>query len=135
MDVVEGFVDVLPDFGPGQDHFARDEDQQHDPRFDHSVDEAREQLGLVGTKLPMGKHKSFQSNWKLHVARADHILDLEVFEFGGKAELLDDSGVFSSGQSTVLFTLGSCAHHLPRAKNKKPNQTSIKVTVKTWSFT
>ena len=39
MDVVEGLVDLLPDLGPGQDHFSGNEDEENDLGLDHSVNE------------------------------------------------------------------------------------------------
>lgn len=47
VDVLEGLVDLLPQLGARQHDLARYEDQQHNLGLHHTVDETREQLGLV----------------------------------------------------------------------------------------
>lgn len=72
----------------------------------------RKKLWLVGSELAVRQNKTLQSDWKLDVARAHHVLDLEVFKLGRKSELLDYPGIFSSSKTRVLFRLRACAHHL-----------------------
>ena len=38
---IEGFVDFLSNFGPSQDNFAGNEDEEYNFRLDHSVDETQ----------------------------------------------------------------------------------------------
>ena len=67
------------------------------------VNESWEQLGLVGAKLAVGKDQALQADGELDVAGPDHVLDFEVLEFGGKAELLNNAGVLSGGQAGVFL--------------------------------
>lgn len=39
VDVVEGLVDLLPNLGPGQHDLSRNEDEENDFRFHHSINE------------------------------------------------------------------------------------------------
>ena len=47
VDELEGLVDLLADFGASKHDLARDEDEQHNLRLHHPVDETRKQLRLV----------------------------------------------------------------------------------------
>lgn len=46
VDELEGLVDLLADFGAGEDDLAGDEDEKHDFRLHHAVDETREEFRL-----------------------------------------------------------------------------------------
>jgi len=39
VNVVEGFVNLLPDFGSRQNNLSGDENEENDLRFDHAVNE------------------------------------------------------------------------------------------------
>jgi hypothetical protein len=39
--------------------------------------------------------KAFQADWEFDIARADNILNLELSEFGVKAQFLDDTSIFA----------------------------------------
>lgn len=56
VDVLKSFVDLFADFGPRQDDFSRDKYEQDDSGFDHPVDEAGEEFGLVAAELSVGQH-------------------------------------------------------------------------------
>lgn len=56
VDQIERLVDFRPNFSARQHDFAGDEDQQHDSRFDHTVDEAGEQFGFVAAELTVQQH-------------------------------------------------------------------------------
>ena len=130
INVVEGFINLLPDLRSSQHNLPADEDEENNPRFDHPnnnktvitgrywysfspVDEAREQLRLVAGELRVGENETLQPDGELDVARPDHVLDLEILKFGGKSQLLDDPGVLPGGQPGVLLGLGPSADHLP----------------------
>ncbi len=98
MNVVEGLVDLLPHLRPREDDLTRDEYEQDDTWFHHAVDESRKKLWLIRAELAMGEHQTFETNRELDVARADHILDLKVLEFGWEPELLNDAGILSGSQ-------------------------------------
>jgi hypothetical protein len=83
-------IDLLADLGAGEDDLARDEDEEHNLRLHHAVDETREELRLVGREVVMARSKTLETDWKLDVAAADDVLDLEVGEASVEAELLDD---------------------------------------------
>jgi hypothetical protein len=53
VDHFKGLVYLLSNLGASQDDLAADEDQEHDLRLDHTVDETREQLRLVGAEVVM----------------------------------------------------------------------------------
>ena len=62
----------------------------------------RKELRLVRAEVVMTRRKAFKANWKLDIARADDVLDLEIRKLSVKAELLDDSCVFARRQARVL---------------------------------
>ena len=47
IDHLKRLIDLLAHLGPCQDDLATDEDQEHDLRLDHTVDETRKQLRLI----------------------------------------------------------------------------------------
>jgi len=53
VDHFEGLVNLFSNFRASQDNLATDEDQEHDLRLDHPVDETREQLRLVRAEVVM----------------------------------------------------------------------------------
>ena len=117
MNIVECFVDFRSDFGPGQDDFARDKDEEDDFGLDHSVDESGKELRLVRAKLAASEDEALQADGEPHVARTDHVLNLEIAELCLESQLLDDARVLSRCHPAVLLRLGSRAHHLARAEN------------------
>lgn len=50
----------------------------------------------------MTRRKAFKTDGELDIARADNVLDLEIRKLGVKAELLNDSRVFTRRQARVL---------------------------------
>ena len=84
MDVVERLVDLLPHFGAGQHDLSGDEDEEDDAGLDHAVDEAGEELGLVGAELAVREDQALEADGELDVTGADHVLNFEVFELGLK---------------------------------------------------
>lgn len=78
-------IDLVAYFGSSEHDLAADEDQEHNLGLDHAVDKTREQLGFVGTEVVMARGQTFQTDWKLDVAGANDVLDLEVGEFGVEA--------------------------------------------------
>ncbi len=53
------------------------------------------------------KGQTLETNRELHIARANHVLDLKVCELGLETEFLDDAGVFSGCQLRLLLALGA----------------------------
>ena len=72
----------------GEHDFAGDEDEEHDARLHHAVDEAREELRLVRGELRVREVEALEVDREAHVARAHHVLDLELAEL----RLLSRSG-------------------------------------------
>jgi hypothetical protein len=95
IDLLESLVDLLSDFGAGENDFAADEDEKNNLRFDHAIDETREQLRFIRTEVMMPAGKTLKTDGKLDVAGADNVLDLEVGELGVETKLLDDSSIFA----------------------------------------
>lgn len=103
VDHFKGLVNLLTNFGTSQDDLAADEDQQDNLGLNHSVNETREQLGLVGAEIVMARRKTFQTNGELDVARADNVLDLEVGELGVETELLNDARILSRCKLRIVL--------------------------------
>lgn len=64
----------------GENDFARDEDEENNARLNHAIDEAREELRLVRGKLRVREVEALEVDREVHVARAHHVLDLELAE-------------------------------------------------------
>lgn len=56
--------------------------------------------------------KTFETDWKLDIARTDNVLNLEVRELGVETELLDDARILARRQLGVVFRLGTSDDHL-----------------------
>jgi hypothetical protein len=112
VDELKRLVDLLADLGTGQDDLAGDEDEEDDLGLHHTVDETREELGLVGAEHVVTASKAFKTDRELDVARSDDVLDLEVGELCVEAELLDDAGVLARGKLAVVLGLGTSDDHL-----------------------
>jgi hypothetical protein len=95
IDLLESLVDLLSDFGASKNNLATDEDEKDNLRFDHAVDETREQLRLVRAEMMMPACKTLETNGKLDIARANNVLNLEVGELGIEPKLLNDSSIFA----------------------------------------
>ena len=112
VDEFERLVDFLTDLGTGQDTLAGDEDQEDNLGLHHSVDETREEFGLVRAEHVVTACQAFETDRELDVARADDVLDLEVRELRVEAKLLDDTSVLAAGKLAVVFGLGTSDDHL-----------------------
>lgn len=98
VDHLKGLIDLFSHFGAGQDNLAAYEDEEHNLRLDHAIDETREQFRLVRAKMMMPTSKTLQTDGKLDVAGANNVLDLEIREFGIEPKLLDDPGILARCQ-------------------------------------
>ena len=83
VDVVKSLINLLPDLGPCEDnlkegiishnesvkpsHLPTDKDEENNPRLDHPVDEAREQLRLIAGELGVGEDQALQADGELHI--------------------------------------------------------------------
>lgn len=122
---LERLVNLFSHFRTSQNDLAANEDEKHNLRLDHSVDlerrrvsemtwkkssiqalqetyKTREELRLVRAEVVMTRRKALKTDWKLDIAGADDVLDLEIRKLGVKAELLDNSCVFARRQARVL---------------------------------
>lgn len=95
VDHLKGLIDLLANLSTSQDNLATDEDQKNDLGLDHSIDETREQLGLVRAEIVMARSQTLQTDRELNVARADNVLDLEIRKLGVETKLLDDASILS----------------------------------------
>jgi len=86
--------------------------------LNHSVDETREQLRLIGAEIVVARRKTLEPNGELDVARADNVLDLEVRELRVEAELLDDTRVLAASKLRVILRLGTSDYHLARGEDQ-----------------
>ena len=118
VDHLKGLVDLLADLGTGENDLAAHEDEKHNLRLDHAIDETREQLGLVRTEVVMLGSKTLETDGELDIARADNVLDLEVGKLGVEAKFLDDAGVLARGKLGVILGLGTSDNHLARGKDE-----------------
>ena len=62
--------------------------------------------------------KTFQSNRKLDVTRADNVLDLKIGELGIESQLLDDASVFPRCQFRIILRLRTSNYHFARGKDE-----------------
>ena len=62
----------------------------------------RKELRLIRAKVVVTGRKTFETNWKLDIARADNVLDLEIRELSVEAKLLNDTCVFTRRQARIL---------------------------------
>lgn len=85
VDQLKGVVDLVSDFGASEDDLATDEDQEHDLGLDHAVDEAGEQLRLIGAEVMVARSQTLETDGELDIARTDDVLDLEVRKLGVEA--------------------------------------------------
>ena len=119
VDHLECLIDLLTDFCTSQDNLTTDEDQKDDLRFDHAIDETREQFRLIRAEIVMATSQPLKTNWELDVTGADNVLDLEVGELGIKAEFLDDASVFARGQLRIILGLGTSDNHLAGSEDER----------------
>ena len=62
VDVLECLVDVIAVLAASQHDLSGDENQQHDLRHLHTVDQTREQLGLVLSEVPVGPRETLEAD-------------------------------------------------------------------------
>ena len=118
VDHFKSLVDFLSDLGTSEDNLTADEDQQHDFRLNHAVDETREQLRFVRTEVMMARCQTLKTDGELDVARSDDVLDLEIRKLGIKAKLLNDTGILARGKLGVIFRLGTGDDHLAGSEDE-----------------
>src|SRR6266852_9325350 len=75
-------------------------------------------LWLITTKLSVAVCKTLETNWKLDVAAAHDILNLEFRKLGVKAKLLDNARVLARRQARIIFALCTSDDHLARSENQ-----------------
>ena len=66
----------------------------------------------------MATSQTFKANWELNVARPDNVLNLEVCKLGIEAELLNNTGVFATRQSAIVFRFRAGHNHLARSEDE-----------------
>lgn len=62
--------------------------------------------------------ETLETNGEFYITGPDNVLDFKVSEAGGKAELLNDSSVLSSGEFGIILTLGTGDDHLTTGKDE-----------------
>lgn len=112
VDHLESLIDLLTDLGTGEYDLTADEDQKHDLRLDHAVDQAGEQLRLVRAEVVMARSQSLEADGELDVAATHDVLDLEVGKLGIKTKLLNDTRILARSKLRVIFRFGTSYHHL-----------------------
>jgi hypothetical protein len=118
VDHLEGLVNFFSYFGSGQDNLATHEDQKHDFRLDHSVDETREKFRLVRAEVHVARSQTFETNGEFDIAGAHDVLDLEIRKLGVEAQLLDDSGILAGSELRNILRLGAGHDHLARGEDQ-----------------
>mmetsp|Transcript_60436 Transcript_60436/g.145961 ORF Transcript_60436/g.145961 Transcript_60436/m.145961 type:complete len:235 (+) Transcript_60436:123-827(+) len=117
--VLERLVDVLALLPTREDDLPADENQEHNLRDDHAVYQTREQLRFVLREVPVRPREAFEANRKLHVARADHVLNLKLLKLRREPQLRDDLRVLPRRFSRERLGLRARAHHLPAAEYER----------------
>lgn len=116
---LEGDVNLFTDLRARQDNLATDKDQENYLWLNHSVDQSREQLRLVGAKVVMAGGKTLKTNGEFDVARSNDVLNLEIGELGIKTKLLDDTSVLAGRKLGIIFRLRTSDNHLARGEDQR----------------
>jgi len=66
----------------------------------------------------MATSQTFKTNRELDVARPNNVLNLEVCKLGIKAELLNNTSVFATRQSAIVFRFRASHNHLARSEDE-----------------
>ena len=111
-------VDLLANLGASENNLAAHKDQEDDLRFHHAIDQTRKQFRFVRREVVMATSQTFKTNWELDVARPDNVLNLEVCKLGIEAELLNNTGVFATRQSAIVFRFRAGHNHLARSEDE-----------------
>lgn len=111
-------VYFFADFSACQDNFAAYEDEKYYLGLYHAVDKTGEQFRLIGAEMVMTTREAFQADGKFNIARANNVLDLEIYELGVEPKLLNDPSVFTRGELGVILGLSASNDHLARGKDQ-----------------
>ena len=111
-------VDLLANLGTSEDNLPAHKDQEDDLRLHHAIDQTRKQLRFVRREVVMATSQTFKTNWEFDVARPDNVLDLEICKLGIEAELLNNTGVFATRQSAIVFRFRASHNHLARSEDQ-----------------
>lgn len=114
----KSLVNLLSNFCASENDLTTDENEEHNLRLDHAVDETREQFRFIGTEVVMARGQTLETNGKLDVAGADNVLDLEIRELRIEPKLLNDPGIFARCKLRVILGLGTSNNHLARCKDE-----------------
>lgn len=74
-------MDVAACFRSGKHDFPVDEDEQHDARFNHAIDETGKQFGFVGAELLMHLVELLEADGKAQIDGGHKVLHFEIKEF------------------------------------------------------
>lgn len=67
VDHFKSLVNLLPHFGTGQDNLAGNENEEHNLGLDHTINQTREEFGLIGAEIVMARGKTFETDGELDV--------------------------------------------------------------------
>ena len=112
INLVECGIHVGPAPASGQHDFSGNENEQHHFGVLQPKHQAREKLRFVGAKESVFGGHHFQTNGERNAGRADNVLDSEIFELGGIAQL--DNNLCKSLGSTLgsIFVLCTSNNNL-----------------------
>lgn len=117
--LIEGQLNVISSLRAGQHYLAACENEKHDLGLDHPVDEAWEELWLVGAVSGMARVQTLERDGEPHVTGADDVLNLEFLHFDLiVAHFLDHLSVHACGSLGLFLTLRSSDDHLPRREDE-----------------
>mmetsp|Transcript_30143 Transcript_30143/g.99934 ORF Transcript_30143/g.99934 Transcript_30143/m.99934 type:complete len:279 (+) Transcript_30143:348-1184(+) len=119
VDLLESGEDLVSHLASGQHDLARDKDEEHDLGLHHPVDEAWEELGFIGRVVRVLVREALEPDGELDIARADHVLDLEVGEARRKIQLLDDPRELARRLPRLLLALCARDDHLARLEDER----------------
>jgi hypothetical protein len=118
IDQLESLINLLTHFGASQNNLTADEDQEHNLGLHHTVDETREEFGLVGAEVVVARSQTLQADGEFDITGTDDVLDLEVRELGVETEFLDDTSVLAGSKLGVILRLGTGDDHLARGEDQ-----------------
>jgi len=114
--VIESAIDIINSSGAGQNDSTARKDQCHTFGVNHSVDQGREQLGLIGAEhLMFGVEEPFQSDGEFDIHGGQQVDNLEISELNVEIQVLEDLGELSHSQFSVIHGLGTHANHFSRS--------------------
>lgn len=80
--------------------------------------EVNTHLWFITAELPVTVRQTLETDGKLHVTRADDVLEVELGELGVESEFLHDPRVLARSETRIVLRLHTRDDHLARHKDE-----------------